>query len=159
MQIRFLVGGAALLGALGFLMVSSLKTGTTQNVPVGDLRAKDTSSQSFVGRHLRVVGFVGAGPVKYVPRQTNEGLVNESHFQVVEGKTTCAVSYTDALPDSFRAGGPVQIDGTYIAPGVLRAEHVLTKCPSKYQAGDKSAKPMARQAKAQSPTSLSGFQS
>ena len=136
MQIRFLVGGAAILAAMGFLVVSSLKAGTSQNVPVADLRAKDSSSDSFVGRHLRVVGFVGAAPVKFVPKQTDDGVVRESHFQVVEGKSTVAVSYTDALPDSFRAGGPVQIDGTYIAPGVLRAEHVLTKCPSKYQAGD-----------------------
>jgi len=159
MQIRFLVGGVALVGALGFLMVSSLKSGTMQNVPVGDLRAKDASSESFVGHHLRVVGWVGASPVKYVPRQTNEGLVNESHFQVVDlkSKTSCAVSYTDALPDSFRAGGTVQIDGTYIAPGVLRAEHVLTKCPSKYKVGDKEAAPMAHQAGKRS--DASGFQS
>jgi len=159
MQIRFLVGGAAILGALGFLMVSSLKSGTTQNVPVADLRAKDSSADSFVGRHLRVVGFVGASPVKYVPRQTSDGLVNESHFQVVEGKTSVAVSYTDALPDSFRVGGPVQIDGTYIAPGVLKAEHVLTKCPSKYQAGDKNSKPVERQTGAGAPKAASGFQS
>ena len=124
---------------MGFLVVSSLKAGTSQNVPVADLRAKDSSSDSFVGRHLRVVGFVGKAPVKFVPKQTDDGVVRESHFQVVEGKSTVAVSYTDALPDSFRAGGPVQIDGTYIAPGVLRAEHVLTKCPSKYKVGDTEA--------------------
>lgn len=164
MQIRFFAGGAALLAAMGFLVVSSLKSGTTQNVPVENLRAKDSSSDSFVGRHLRVVGFVGASPIKYVPRQTGDGLINESHFQVVEGKSSVAVSYTDALPDTFRAGGPVQVDGTYIAPGVLRAEHVLTKCPSKYQAGDKAgkpmdARPMERQTKAQPPSGASGFQS
>ncbi|BCM91624.1 cytochrome c-type biogenesis protein CcmE [Abditibacteriota bacterium] len=138
MQIRYLAGGAAILAAMGFLVVSSLRAGTTQNVPVQNLRAKDGSSDSFVGRHLRVVGFVGSTPVKFVPRQTEDGVVRESHFQVVEGKATVAVSYTDALPDTFRAGGPVQVDGTYIAPGVLKAEHVLTKCPSKYQAGEKS---------------------
>ncbi len=146
MQIRFLAGGAAILAAMGFLVVSSLKAGTSQNVPVADLRAKDSSGDSFVGRHLRVVGFVGAAPVKFVPRQTDGGVVRESHFQVVEGKSTVAVSYTDALPDSFRAGGPVQIDGTYIAPGVLRAEHVLTKCPSKYKAGEPGSE--AKQASA-----------
>ncbi len=159
MQIRFLAGGAALLGAMGFLVVSSLKSGTTQNVPVQNLRAKDSSSDSFVGRHLRVVGFVGSSPVKYLPRQTTDGLVNESHFQVVEGKSSVAVSYTDALPDTFRAGGPVQVDGTYIAPGVLRAEHVLTKCPSKYQAGEGAGKPMAKQAKAGPQSGAGGFQS
>lgn len=136
MQIRYLAGGAAIVAAIGFLVVSSLKAGTTQNVPVQNLRAKDGSSESFVGRHLRVVGFVGNAPIKFVPRQTDDGVVRESHFQVVEGKAVVSVSYTDALPDTFRAGGPVQVDGTYTAPGVLKAEHVLTKCPSKYQAGE-----------------------
>ncbi|RYX84579.1 cytochrome c maturation protein CcmE [bacterium] len=138
MQIRYLVGGAAILAAIGFLVVSSLKSGTTQNVPVQNLRAKDGSTDSFVGRHLRVVGFVGSTPVKFVPRQTEDGVVRESHFKVVEGKSSVSVSYTDALPDTFRAGGPVQVDGTYISPGVFKAEHVLTKCPSKYQEGETS---------------------
>ncbi len=159
MQIRFLAGGAAILGAMGFLVVSSLKSGTTQNVPVTNLRAKDNSTDSFVGRHLRVVGFVGANPVKFVPKQTDDGVVRESHFQVVEGKSIVSVSYTDALPDSFRAGGPVQVDGTYIAPGVLRAEHVLTKCPSKYEAGDPAKEAKQTGGEAKSPKAESGLNS
>lgn len=138
MQIRFLAGGAAILAAIGFLVVSSLKAGTTQNVPVHNLRAKDGESDSYVGRHLRIVGFVGQAKVKSVPLQTDAGVVSESHFQVVDGKSSVAITYTDVLPDSFRAGGPVQVDGTYTSPGVFKAEHVLTKCPSKYQEGEKS---------------------
>ncbi len=122
------------MGALGFLVTSSLQGGTLQSVPVGTLRASDNAPQKFVGKRLRMVGFVGAGKVTQTPQQTAQGVVTSHQFAVIEGKETVMVSYTDALPDTFRAGGPVQVDGVYTAPGVMKADHVLTKCPSKYQA-------------------------
>ena len=128
------------MGALGYLVTSSLQSGTLQSVPVAKLRAADSAPQSFVGKRLRMVGFVGPQKVVKTPSQTAEGVVNVHQFSVVEGKSTVAVSYTDALPDTFRAGGPVQVDGIYTAPGVMKADHVLTKCPSKYESGDKAGK-------------------
>lgn len=141
MQAKYLAGSALLLGALGFLVTSSLKAGTLKSVPVTQLRAADQQSQSFVGQRLRMVGFVGAKAVKKTPTQTPEGVISLAQFDVVEGKDKVQVSYSDALPDTFRAGGPVQVDGIYVAPGVMKADHVLTKCPSKYEAGEKSLSP------------------
>lgn len=137
MQAKYLVGSLLILGALGFLVTSSLQSGTLKSVRVAQLRAADQKSQSFVGQRLRMVGFVGAQAVKKTPTQTPEGVISVAQFNVVEGKDRVLVSYSDALPDSFRVGGPVQVDGVYTAPGVMKAEHVLTKCPSKYQAGEK----------------------
>ena len=140
MQIKYIAGSAFIVGALGFLVFSSLQAGTLKSVPVQDLRAADAKPHSFVGQRLRVVGFVGQTPVKKQPSQTASGVVNIAHFDVVEGKATLQVAYTDALPDTFRAGGPVQVDGVYVAPGVMKADHVLTKCPSKYQQGEGAVK-------------------
>ena len=136
MQIKYIAGSALIVGALGFLVFSSLQAGTLKSIPVQDLRAADAKPTNFVGQRLRMVGFVGARPVTKKASQTAAGVISTAHFDVVEGKTTVAVSYTDALPDTFRAGGPVQVDGIYVAPGVMKADHVLTKCPSKYQAGE-----------------------
>lgn len=140
MQAKYLAGSLLILGALGFLVVSSLQTGTLKSVRVSQLRAVDTKPQSYVGQRLRMIGFVGARAVKKTPTQSAEGVINIAHFDVVEGKDQVKVSYSDALPDTFRPGGPVQVDGVYVAPGVMKAEHVLTKCPSKYQAGEKGMK-------------------
>lgn len=140
MQIKYIAGSALLVGALGFLVFSSLQAGTLKSIPVQALRAADARPHSFVGQRLRVVGFVGAKPVTKKPSQTAAGVISTAHFDVVEGKTTVAVTYTDALPDTFRAGGPVQVDGVYVSPGVMKADHVLTKCPSKYQEGEGSEK-------------------
>ena len=148
MQSRYFVGSVLIMGALGFLVTSSLQNGTLQSIPVAQLRAADTKSGNFVGQRLRMVGFVGPQKVVKVPHQTAQGIVNIHKFSVIEGKNTVAVSYTDALPDTFRAGGPVQVDGIYNAPGQMQADHVLTKCPSKYESGDpKAAKSSEKTAK------------
>lgn len=143
MRSRYLVGSLAIAGALGFLVVSSLQSGTLQSVPVGTLRAPDKEAE-YLGKRLRMVGFVGAQKVTKAPQQTENGVISLQKFAVIEGKNTVMVSYSDALPDTFRAGGPVQVDGIYIAPGEMRADHVLTKCPSKYQA-EEAAKQLKEQ--------------
>lgn len=149
MQSRYLFGSLAIMGALGFLVTSSLQGGTLQAIPVAKLRAADGKTQNFVGKRLRMVGFVGMGKVTQTPQQTAQGVVTAQKFMVFEGKQSVMVSYTDALPDTFRAGGPVQVDGVYTAPGQMKADHVLTKCPSKYQAEE-----AAKQHKAQQKTGL-----
>ena len=140
MQIKYIAGSALIVGALGFLVFSSLQAGTLKSIPVQDLRAADATPHSFVNQRLRMVGFVGKTPLRKEPSQTANGVVNIAHFDVVEGNSVVKVAYTDALPDSFRAGGPVQVDGVYVAPGVMKADHVLTKCPSKYQEGEGAVK-------------------
>ncbi len=144
MQIKYIAGSALIVGALGFLVFSSLQAGTLKSIPVQDLRAADAKPTNFVGQRLRMVGFVGQTPVKKTPSQTENGVINIAHFDVVEGGSIVKVAYTDALPDSFRAGGPVQVDGIYVSAGVMKADHVLTKCPSKYQAGEGAVKDMEK---------------
>ena len=144
MQIKYIAGSALIVGALGFLVFSSLQAGTLKSIPVQELRAADATPHTFVKQRLRMVGFVGDKPVVKKPSQTENGVINTAHFDVVEGKTVVAVTYTDALPDTFRAGGPVQVDGVYVAPGVMKADHVLTKCPSKYQAGEGAVKDLEK---------------
>lgn len=137
---RYLIGSLVIVAALVALVASSMQSNTLRSIPVKELRAADTTPQSLVGQRLRVVGFVGREPVQKSPRQTAHGVVNVQRFSVVEDGVTLAVEYHDALPDNFRPGGPVQIDGEYAAPGKLKAEHIYTKCPSKYDTlkpGDK----------------------
>jgi cytochrome c-type biogenesis protein CcmE len=133
---RLLVGTAIIGVAFASLVASSMRSTTLTSMPVTKLRAADKTSHSYVGQRLRVVGFVGKAPVQKVPEQTPGGVVSINHFAVVEHGSTVAVEFRDALPDTFRSGGPVQVDGVYTAPGRMRADRVLTKCPSKYEAGE-----------------------
>lgn len=125
---------AVIIAAFGVLVATSLSSNSMRSIPVHELRKADGGEKSLVGHRLRVVGFVGKTPVKSVDEQTASGVVKAHHFTVVDKNQSIAVTFRDALPDTFKAGGPVQVDGLYSAPGVIEADHVLTKCPSKYEA-------------------------
>lgn len=133
MQKKFLAASLLLVGSLGYLVSSSLTASTMKAVPVKELRAADAKPTSFVGQKLRAVGFVGTAKPKNTLAQTEAGAVKTVHFEIVEGDAKLMVSYANTLPDTFRAGGPVQVDGTYVEAGKIKADHVLTKCPSKYE--------------------------
>lgn len=134
-NLRFVLGPIILVGALSALVLTGMKSNTMRAVPVDELRRADESSKTFVSQRLRVVGFIGKKPIRKTALQTAGGMVNVAHFQIEDKGKMLDVEFRDALPDTFRAGGPVQVDGVYVSNGVMKAEHVLTKCPSKYEAG------------------------
>ena len=134
---RFLVGGVILAFAFAFLMITGMQSSILRAIPVGELRASEATSQSYVGQRLRVVGFVGNEPVRREIEKIDSasgGAGSTQYFTVHDKSKTIAVEYRDMLPDTFKAGSPVQVDGVYYENGKLRADKVLTKCPSKYQA-------------------------
>jgi len=133
-NLRFIVGPIIIVVAVAWLVFSGTRSNSLRAVPVSEVRTADQSPHSFVGQRLRVVGFVAPEKVRVVPLETPSGVVNVNHFSVVDKGHTVAVEYRDALPDTFKPGGPVQVDGVYDQPGNMRADHVLTKCPSKYEA-------------------------
>jgi cytochrome c-type biogenesis protein CcmE len=133
-NIRYLAGGVTIGVAMIALVAGGMRNATMSSVPVDKVRAADGTTKSFVGQRLRVVGFVAHSPLRRQPVQTEAGTVDVAHFEVEDKGRVMQVVFRDALPDTFRAGGPVQVDGRYVAPGKIEADHVLTKCPSKYEA-------------------------
>ncbi|HEX8235615.1 MAG TPA: cytochrome c maturation protein CcmE [Abditibacteriaceae bacterium] len=148
--IRFVVGPLLIAAALVWLVTSSMRASTLRVVPVEELRHPDKADHAYVGQRLRVAGFVSAEGAQKSQHKTSNGIVGVSRFRVTdeEGHAALLVEYRDALPDTFRKGGPVQVDGVYEAGGTMRAEHVFTKCPSKYEEA-KAAKQKGQAAKAQ----------
>lgn len=136
---RFILGPIIIASALVALVTTGMKSNTMRAVPVNELRESDAKPTSFVSQRLRVVGFIGKTPVRKTILQTPGGTVNVAHFQVEEKGQTLKVEFRDALPDTFRAGGPVQVDGVYVSDGLMKADRVLTKCPSKYEQGEGAA--------------------
>jgi cytochrome c-type biogenesis protein CcmE len=127
---RYVAGITVILIAFGLLVMGSMRSNTLRAMPVDQL----VDTHSMVGQRLRIAGFVGSAPVTKTSIQTPQGTLQIKHFNVVYHGKTVAVSFQDALPDMFKAGLPVQVEGVHTAPGELKADQVLTKCPSKYQA-------------------------
>jgi cytochrome c-type biogenesis protein CcmE len=140
---RYAIGTLVVIAAFAFLIGSGMQSNKLQAIPVSALRQADASTSSHIGQRLRVRGFVSHKPLRRVvdggAPSTSGGMGSVQFFEIIDGKQTLAVEYRDALPETFKPGSPVQADGVYYAPGKFRADHVLTKCPSKYQAEEVGA--------------------
>jgi cytochrome c-type biogenesis protein CcmE len=111
---------AALLAI--FLLYTSIAGGGTPQLRPSQLEGRD-------GR-VSLVGKVVA-PVRDRDRAHTSGL----RFRVrdVEGTASVPVRYRGSVPDQFRIGRDVVVEGK-LRNGVFVADRLATKCPSKYSA-------------------------
>jgi cytochrome c-type biogenesis protein CcmE len=87
-----------------------------------------TEQRVSTDRRLRIGGLVEQGTVQ-------RGGGAEVRFRVTDLANTVAVSYTGILPDLFREGQGVVVEGR-IRDGVLVADQVLAKHDEKYMPPD-----------------------
>ena len=79
-----------------------------------------------VGRVVRLGGLVEAGSLA----RSGDGATVS--FKVTDLKNTVAVRYRGVLPDLFREGQGVVVEGSYAADGNFTASEVLAKHDEKY---------------------------
>jgi cytochrome c-type biogenesis protein CcmE len=109
-----------------FLLYTSIAGGGTPSVSPSELSGK-TGTVALAGMVV--------GPV------TGDAYGEGMRFRLkdIEGKsaTDVTVVYTGSVPDQFRVGRHVVVDGELVK-GVFVAEagSMITKCPSKYQAAE-----------------------
>jgi cytochrome c-type biogenesis protein CcmE len=111
---------AALLAV--FLLYTSIAGGGTPQLRPSDLDGR-TDRVSVVGK---VVGQV---------RNRDEARAKGLRFLLrdVEGTARVPVVYRGSVPDPFRLGRDVIVEGR-LQNGTFRADRLITKCPSKYKA-------------------------
>lgn len=78
------------------------------------------------GRKFRLGGLVLDGSVRREPGQL------EVAFDVTDNQNTLQVKYEGVLPDLFREGQGVIVNGVMEGPAVFRAEEVLAKHDENY---------------------------
>ncbi len=105
-----------------FLLYTSLAAGTTPTLQPSELASRGESGE------VSLDGVV-VGPVSGDAR--GDGL--RFALRDVRGSKTVAVVYTGTVPELFRPGREVMLDGE-LRSGVFVAEpgSMKTKCPSKY---------------------------
>lgn len=128
-NLRFVVGGLVIVSAVGWLMYTGIRETSSYYLTIGEfLPQKETLADAGV----RVAGRVQPGSIQYDPRTLRLGF-QLGEFE--EGKAAGAVpvAFTGIKPDMFAEGRDVIVEGRY-SGGILRADKVLTSCPSKYEA-------------------------
>jgi cytochrome c-type biogenesis protein CcmE len=123
---KFIIGGiivllaAVILGYVGFM-----GTGTYY-YNVGEFNAK---ASSLAGQTVRVSGIVQ-------PDVADQGLTWTFTLKDASTSDTLAITYSGAMPDTFKVGQQIVVEGKYNASsGVFEGTAIIVKCASKSQPG------------------------
>ena len=121
LPISFMLGGLAILGAVIYLVIANTQANAVYYMTVSELKSCTTCATQSV----RVAGVVQNSIVSNNAQQMS--------FTIADGKQTLQVVYSGVVPDIFRPGITVVVEGLYTGHGPFQAQTLLAKCPSKFQ--------------------------
>lgn len=125
-QVKFIVGSLVIVLAIGYLIYTGIRQTSVYYLTVSEVYAKGVSYQ---GEGMRVEGTVVAGSIQ----KDFGGL--KAEFEITDGTDKrLPVHYKGIIPDMFRDGIDVVVEGTLDTQRVFQAHTLLTSCPSKYEA-------------------------
>ncbi len=120
---RFLIGGLIVFLALGYLGYTGFEGSATYYYTVGELMEQ---GNSIYGETVRVNGLVAPGSIE----QESSSFI--MRFTIINGEASLPVVYQGVVPDAFRVGNEVVIEGYLDSDSTFQANTILAKCPSKY---------------------------
>ena len=123
-RLTLIAGAMAVLGVAAGLMLFALRDNIVFFYTPSELAKKEVAA----GARLRIGGLVKEGTVVRNGRDVN--------FTVTDKTRDLAVSYTGLLPDLFREGQGVVVDGVLQPDGAFRADNVLAKHDERYMPRD-----------------------
>jgi cytochrome c-type biogenesis protein CcmE len=124
LPLGFIIGAVAILAAVIYLVYANTQANAVYYLTVSELKACTTCTAQSV----RVAGVVQAGSVV---RDDQKQLLT---FVITQGSQSLSVTYSGIVPDIFRPGIEVVVEGHYTGQGPFQAQTLLAKCPSKFQA-------------------------
>jgi cytochrome c-type biogenesis protein CcmE len=123
---KFIIGGIILFLAVGYLGYTGFVQSATYYYEVGEFLEQENVKYD---QSVRINGTVVPGSID------QEGLALSFTIKDIEQETTLPVVYQGAVPDTFKAGNDVVVEGIYTTEGTFEASTILTKCASKYAPG------------------------
>ena len=119
---KFIIGGAIIVLALGYLIVSSIGGSTAYYLTVEEVKA-----QGPLERTVRVAGTVIGETIEW---NAQELMLK---FKITDDSGSLAVIYSGPRPDMLRDDAEAVVEGRYIEGESFEANNLLLKCPSKYE--------------------------
>jgi cytochrome c-type biogenesis protein CcmE len=121
---KLIFAGAVLVAAVGYLAYAGMHQGWVYYVSV-DQYVKDPGQQKH---RVRLMGRVGADAI------TVEAAQMRAAFWLESNGARLPVAYSGTIPDLFKGGADVVVEGRMGGAGKFEADVLLTKCASKYDA-------------------------
>ena len=119
----FVVAGLAVAAALAYLVAVNTAASAAYYMSIKQLRA----CHDCAGRIVRVAGMVQENSI------VRDNATQTVRFNMVQGADVLPISYNGIVPDIFRAGITVVVEGKPGTAPVFHAQTLLAKCPSKFQ--------------------------
>ncbi len=111
------------ISVISYLIYTGIRDTMTYYLTVSEVLAQPFENQD---QTLRVGGNVSPGSVQWDPK--NLRLL----FTIQDEKASIAVDYQGVVPDSFKPGREIIVEGTYTGNGKFKATTIMPKCASKY---------------------------
>ncbi|MBV6396725.1 MAG: Cytochrome c-type biogenesis protein CcmE [Anaerolineales bacterium] len=146
---KFIIGGALILAAVAYLIVSSTQQAAEYFLTVDEINAQ---RDSVLDRSLRLSGAVLGDTIQYDPQtltltfevahvpgdnadiEAQGGLAAVLHAAVSDpARARIKVVYVGPMPDLLRSEAQAIMTGRLGADGIFYAEELLLKCPTKYE--------------------------
>lgn len=123
-RLKIIVVSSIILCIIGYLTYTGIRDTMVYHLTVSELLAKGPPGEN-VG--LRVGGEVIPDSIQWNPKDL------KLSFRVRDGESSLQVDYQGVVPDSFKPGKEVIVEGKYTAEGLFRAATIMPTCPSKYE--------------------------
>lgn len=121
---KIILASSAILLIIGYLIYAGIRDTMTYYLTVSEVIAGN--GETGTGP-IRIGGTVSPSSVKWDPRALHLA------FEIGDGKSNLEVLYKGVVPDSFKPGGEVVLEGVYQKGGKFVATAIMPKCASKYE--------------------------
>ena len=115
---------AVILLVIGYLIYTGLRDTMVFYLTVSEVLAKPAEDLTDT---QKVGGIVTAGSVEWDPKTL------KLSFKLEDQQANLIVNYSGVVPDSFKPGTEVIVEGTYRGSGNFWATTIMPKCASKYE--------------------------
>src|SRR5215510_4887770 len=122
LPLGFLLAGIAVAGAVLYLVLANTGASAEYYLTISELR----TCRDCQARAVRVAGDVASNSIVRASGQP-------MHFTIMDGAQSMPVVYGGTVPDIFRAGIQVVVEG-HLVNGTFQAQNLFAKCPSKFPA-------------------------
>lgn len=148
-RIKFILGGALILAAVVYLIVSSTQASAQYFMTIEELNAK---GKSVIGKNVRVSGAVLGETIQYDPQsltlrftvahvtadnreiEAQGGLAEVLYQATIDpNRPRIQVVYHGPKPDLLRNEAQAIMTGKMGEDGIFYAEELLLKCPTRYE--------------------------
>jgi cytochrome c-type biogenesis protein CcmE len=108
---------------IGYLIYTGLRDTMIFYLTVSEVMAQPLE----LSQTQKVGGFVNSDSVRWDPKTL------KLSFELEDQQSRLIVSYSGVVPDSFKPGAEVIVEGTYRGNGSFQATTIMPKCASKYE--------------------------